>query len=181
MEWIFIPVAVAFTVLGAMCLSLIVIGLPGVWIILALAGLIELTDGLYLAEGEQQTFAWGLLGVCVGLAVVGEIIEFLAGILGTRAGGGTKRGMWGALIGGILGAFVLTPFLPIPVVGSLVGALIGTFIGAFLGEISAEQGTIRSSLRPASGATIARVIATFAKMGVAVVVWVTLSVAAFWP
>jgi len=182
MEWLAYLIAALFVLLGAGCLILIPLGLPGVWIMLGLAGLIEWLDFLYLPEDDRQTFSWWVLGVGLGLATAGEILEFLAGVIGTKSGGGTKRGMWGALIGGILGAFVLTPFLWfIPVVGSLVGALLGTFIGAVVGELSAEGATIGGTLKPATGATIARILATIAKVGVAVVIWIALSVSAFVP
>jgi len=97
----------------------------------------------------------------------------------TRGRGGVARP---AIVGGILGVFVFTPFLFfIPVVGSLVGALIGTFIGAYVGELSAEGASKRGSVRPATGATIGRVLGTMGKMGTAVVVWVALSASAFLP
>ncbi len=182
MEWITLVIAGVFVLVGVGCLVLIPLGLPGAWVMLGVAGLIEWLDQLYLPDDDRQTFSWWVLGVCFGLATVGEIVEFFAGVVGTKKGGGTKRGMWGALIGGILGAFVLTPFLWfIPVVGSLVGALLGTFIGAVIGEITAEGATIGGTLKPATGATIARIIATIAKVGVGVVIWIALGVSAFVP
>jgi len=182
MEWLLFVVAVLFTLLGAGCLVLIVFGLPGTWVMLAGAAIIEFADRLYLPADDRQTFAWWLLGVCLGLALVGELLEFLAGVVGAKYGGGTRRGMIGAIVGGILGVFVFTPFLFfIPVVGSLVGALIGTFIGAYVGELSAEGASKRGSVRPATGATIGRVLGTMGKMGTAVVVWVALSASAFLP
>jgi len=182
MEWLTYLIAGLFVLVGAACLVVIPLGLPGVWIMLGLAGLIEWLDSLYLPADDGQTFSWWVLGVCLAIAVAGEILEFLAGVIGTKQGGGTKRGMWGALIGGILGAFVLTPFLWfVPVVGSLVGALLGTFIGAVVGELSAQGSTLSGSLKPATGATIARILATIAKVGVAVVIWIALSVSAFVP
>lgn len=180
MEWFAYFIAGSFVLLGAGCLVLIPLGLPGAWVMLGIAALIEWLDRFYLPEGDRQTFSWWVLGVCLGLATFGEILEFFAGVIGTKQGGGTKRGMWGALIGGILGAFALTPFLWfVPVVGSLVGAILGTFIGAIVGELSAQGATISGSIKPATGATIARILATVAKVGVAVVMWIALSVSAF--
>jgi uncharacterized protein YqgC (DUF456 family) len=118
----------------------------------------------------------------VVLAGLGELIEFAAGAAGAKRGGAGRRGMIGALIGGIVGALLLTPFIPVPVVGTLIGAIIGTFIGAVLGEVTGlEPKTVRGSMKPALGATIGRVAGTVGKMGTAIVVWLTLSVAAFWP
>jgi hypothetical protein len=188
MEWLLYIVAALFLLAGAGCLALILVSLPGTWIMLLLAGLIEYLDRLYLPvepTGGQVTFGWWVLGACIALAAVGETVELLAGAAGAKGGGASRRGMVGALIGGVLGAIVLTPvFFFIPVLGTLVGAVVGTFIGAVVGEMSAEREkarTLRGSLIPATGATIGRVIGTLSKLGIGIAVWLVLSVAAFWP
>lgn len=134
MEWLVYLVAVLFSLLGLASLGLVALSLPGTWITLVLALVIELVDGYYMEGEDPTTFGWWLLGVCLVLALIGEALEFAAGAVGTKFGGGTKRGMIGAVIGGIAGAIVLTPLLPIPVVGTLVGALVGTFAGAYFAE-----------------------------------------------
>lgn len=185
MDWISYLVATLFAIVGFACVCSIILSLPGAWIILALAFVIEFIDQWWRtpdADGRTQTFEWWVLGVCATLAFAGEVIEFAAGAAGAKGGGAGRRGMIGALIGGILGALVLTPFIPIPIVGTLIGAIIGTFAGAVLGEITGETPkTMRGSVKPAIGATIGRVFGTVSKMAVAIVMWLTLSVAAFWP
>jgi uncharacterized protein YqgC (DUF456 family) len=186
MEWLLYVVAAIFFLLGAACTVLVVIQLPGAWILLGIAGLIEWLDHLYLPEGDQQTFGWWVLGTCLMLLTIGEIIEFLAGVAGAKKGGSSRRGMWGAIIGGIAGAFVFMPlFSIIPVLGTLFGAffgaVLGTFLGAIIGEVTAEQATIKGSMKPALGATIGRVIGTTSKVGLAIAVWLMLSISAFWP
>jgi hypothetical protein len=177
-------IATLFMLLGAGCVVLVVFSLPGTWVMIALAVLIELTDQVYLSpppEGSQQTFSWWVLGTAFGLALLGELLEFLAGAAGTKVGGGTRRGMIGALVGGILGAFLLTPlFFWLPVLGVLLGALLGTFVGAVVGELSTEKATLSGTMKPAIGATIGRVLGTMGKLAIAIVVWLLLSVDAFW-
>lgn len=180
MEWMAYFVAMLFAAVGALCVASIIFSIPGGWIMLGVALLIEWLDQLYLPAGNQQTFNWWLLGMCAGLLGLGELLEFVAGAAGAKGGGGSKRGMVGALIGGILGAIFFTVFIPIPVVGSLIGAVIGTFIGAVAGETSGERAkTVRGSIRPALGATIGRVFGTMGKLLITIIVWATLSVAAF--
>lgn len=183
MDWLTYVVATIFTLLGAACVFSIVLSLPGAWIMLGIAFVIELIDQWWRtpgADGRTQTFEWWLLGVCVALALAGELIELAAGAAGAKSGGAGRRGMIGALIGGVVGALLLTPFIPIPVVGTLIGAIIGTFIGAVLGEVTGQTPkTVRGSMKPALGATIGRVFGTVSKIGVAIVIWLTLSVAAF--
>lgn len=182
MSWLQYVIAVPFFLLGAVCVVLVVVQLPGVWILLALAALIEFADALYLPAGDRQTFQWWVLAVCVGLALLGELIEFVAAVAGAKKGGSSARGMWGALIGGILGVFVFTPlFFFLPLFGTFLGAVLGTFVGAVVGELTAEQATVGGSMKPAVGATIGRVVGTGSKVGITIVVWLMLSVDAFWP
>lgn len=182
-EWVVYPVAGVFTLLGLACALIVPVGLPGTWILLGLAVVVELADGLWLGD-PASTFGWWLLGGCVGLALLGEVIETATGAVGTKLGGGSKRGMWGAVLGGFLGAFLLTLLVPIPVVGTLAGALLGTFAGALLGERSRgdrEDPSLKADLKAATGATIGRVLGTMAKSAIAFSIWVGLAVAAFWP
>lgn len=172
-------VATLFTLFGAGCLVLVLVGLPGVWIMIATACLIELLDGIYLSEESQPTFGWAWILVAIGLAGVGELLEFLASALGAKSAGSSTRGMVGAIIGGILGIFIFA--VPIPVVGIVIGAVIGTFVGATMGELTADKATLRGSIKPATGATVGRILGTVGKLGVGVAVWLMLSVLAFWP
>lgn len=183
MEWILYIVALLFVVVGAAGVFAVILGLPGSWMILAFAIVIELLDGLYLPEGDRQTFAWWLIIACALFAGLGEFLEFIAGMLGAKSGGSSKRGMWGALVGGMIGA-VAGFAIPAPVVGSLIGAAIGAFVGAIWGELSHPDRTIRDvrgTIRPATGAAVGRVLGTLSKLPIAVTIWLALSVAAFWP
>ena len=183
MEWLQYVFAGLFVVLGGVCVVLVVVQLPGTWLLLGVAAAIEYIDRLYLPEDNQQTFGWWVLGGCLALAVIGEIIEFIAGVAGAKKGGSSSRGMWGALIGGIAGVFIFTPlfFFLTPIFGAFLGAVLGTFVGAIVGEMTAEHGTIKGSMKPAIGATIGRVLGTTSKVGIAMAMWMTLTVSAFWP
>ncbi|HRP62087.1 MAG TPA: DUF456 domain-containing protein, partial [Phycisphaerales bacterium] len=181
-DWLHYVVASLFVILGAGCVISMVLSLPGTWIMLAVAIVIELADGWYRSGDSPITFGWWVLGISAALAALGELFEFLAGAAGAKGGGGTRRGMIGAIVGGVLGAIIFTFAVPILFVGTLLGALVGTFVGAMVGEISAEQPrSLRGSLKPATGATIGRALGTAGKIGAAVVMWVLLSVAAFVP
>ena len=181
MEWLQYVVAVVYLVLGAAGVVLVVFQLPGTWFQLAVAGVIEFADRLYLPAGTW-TFDGRILLACLLLACIGEAIEFFAGVLGARQAGASRRGMIGSLIGGILGIFVFTPvFFFMPLFGALLGAILGTFLGAVIGELTADQATMKGAIRPALGATIGRVLGTMSKVGIAMVLWLVLTVSAFWP
>ena len=182
MEWLLYVVALIFCLLGVACVASIIVSVPGGWTLLGLALIIELIDGLYLPAERAQTFGWWPLGLSAGLILLGELVEFLAGAAGAKGGGGSKRGMVGAVIGGIAGALAFTFFIPVPLIGTLIGAVLGTFMGAVLGEVSGDQAkTLRGSMKPALGATIGRIFGSMGKVMLTIVAWAILSVAAFWP
>ncbi len=179
MTWLFITIGVLFVIFGLACLISVALGIPGTWILLGLAFIIELTDGWFRPEGTQ-TFPWWLLITCILLAILGEIFEFFAGLLGAKKAGSSKKGMIGALIGGIVGA-ILGVSIPIPIVGSLIGAIIGTFLGAVLGEMQHDpEVDFRGTLKPATGATIGRILGTLSKLPTTLAIWLGLSIAYFW-
>lgn len=182
MQWLSYLVAFAFVFLGAVCLVLVAIQLPGGWLLLAIAACIEFfVDPFYLPGESQPTFPPWTLWASLLLLLLGEALEFGASALGAKHGGATRRGMIGSLFGGLAGAILLTPAIPIPVVGTLVGALVGTFLGAVVGETTGRRpSSLPGSIKPAAGATVGRVLGSVSKLGITLVVWIVLSVAAFW-
>jgi len=181
MDWLAYVIAAVFFLLSAVCVLLVVVQLPGTWIMLALALIVEWADRFYLTAEPQETFGWWVLGACLVLAGVGEVLELIVSAAGAKTGGASKRGIWGAIIGGVVGAIIGTLWL-IPIVGTLIGAVAGSFFGAVVAEVTgAAPRTVRESMKPAIGASVGRVLGTFAKIGVAIVIWLVLSVAAFAP
>jgi uncharacterized protein YqgC (DUF456 family) len=173
-----ILVGLLFAVIGVACVISVVFGLPGSWLLILMALLIEVADTLYLPEGERQTFHWWVLIVCIVLAGIGELLEFFAGMLGAKTAGSSKYGVWGALIGGLGGAIL---GLFIPLIGSLVGALLGTFLGAIAGELIWQKRSLQDSVVPATGATIGRILGSLSKVPIAFAIWLLLVVSVFWP
>ncbi len=171
--------AAGFALFGLLCVATVALGLPGTWMMLGLAVVLELTDHTLLGQAEVVTFGWWLLGGMAVLALVGEGIEVLVGALGAKQGGGGGTAMVGSFVGGLLGGLLLTFTLPIPVVGTLTGVLVGTFLGALAGELHQTRGTVKEAVKPAIGATLGRVLGTVGKVGVGLAAWGTLTVAAF--
>jgi uncharacterized protein YqgC (DUF456 family) len=173
-----VSVGVLFCLAGLACLALSILGMPGVWILIALAVGIDLIDGWWLEASQRPTFSIGVLVAAVLLAAAGELVEFLASAVGASRGGASRRGIVGSLLGALFGALAGTLLIPVPVVGTLAGAVAGSFLGAVLGELAAGR-TARGSIRPATGAAIGRVLGTLGKLPFAISVWAILCVAAF--
>jgi uncharacterized protein len=129
-------------------------GLPGLWVIaLGVIGYGWLTD--FRSAGVRT------IAAAVGLALLGDVLEWWLGFRLARQFGGSRRAAWGALVGGLIGAGV---GVPLPIVGSVVGALAGSLVGAALLELEGG-GTVDSAVRVGWGALLGRVIATAAKVG----------------
>ena len=89
------------------------------------------------AEGYENAL-WILLFI----VVVVTILDYVVPILGTKKYGGSKRGVWGATLGVVVGLFFGPP-----------GIIIGPFLGAYIGEISSGKKD-REALRAAWGSFV---------------------------
>ncbi|MFN2432331.1 MAG: DUF456 family protein [Gemmatimonadota bacterium] len=159
-----------FLVLAAVGLFLIPVGLGGLWVILGGAVLHRV---LAPGPGELGILFLALLAL---LALAAELAEALLGVLTAKRFGASRRGMWGAFLGGIVGAVVFSPVLP--VVGTLAGALVGAFAGAFALEWTKSR-TFRTGWRAGLGAFVGRVAAVALKtaVGLAMIALVLLRIA----
>ncbi len=178
-ESIPIGVGIGFASFGLLCVLLVVAGLPGTWVLIAAAILIDCLDWMWLPPGAPLTFHPLTLIAAILVGLVGEALEFALAAAGAKRFGASRRGMIGAVIGGVAGALAGTALIWIPIVGTFIGALAGTAAGAIIGETSDGKKTMREAAQPAIGAVIGRVLGTLAKLPVAVIVLAILAVAVF--
>jgi len=159
-------VIVLFALLVLLSLLAIPFGVPGIWIMIAGAlGMVWLSP-----VGHA---GWIVISVCVGIALVSEILDFVVASRYTKKFGGSNRAAWGAIIGGIVGAIM---GVPVPIVGPIVGAVAGSFLGALALELSTGA-PVEGATRAATGAAIGRTLATGLKVGAGLVIAVILLVA----
>jgi uncharacterized protein len=145
-------------------LLLIPLGLPGLWLMVGAA--------LLYSYAKPGISIW-TIGALTLLALIAEIIEFSLSGRYARKYGGSRRAGWGAIIGGVVGAFVWTP---LPVIGPMIGAFAGAFVGAWLAEKT--KGTaVGGATRVATGALLGRIVAVAMKVGIGLVlaVWILLA------
>jgi uncharacterized protein len=111
---------------------LTLVGMPGNWLMAAATAAYA-----YLAPpASRAAIGWKVVAVLFVLALLGEILELVAGAVGATKAGGTRRGallaVLGSIIGGILGVIV---GLPVPMVGSFIAALLFAGLGALAGAM----------------------------------------------
>jgi uncharacterized protein len=148
-------------------LVLIVLGLPGLWIMVASAVTYNL-----IVPGDP--IGWFTLVAVAVLALLAELLEFTMTGSYARKYGGSRRAGWGAIIGGMIGAFV---GFPVPIVGPVIGAFIGSFCGALVAELTGGA-SAGDATRVAKGALIGRVMSTVLKIGIGFTIGVWIFVAA---
>ena len=95
-----------------------------------------------------------MLGVLGLILAVAYLIEFLSSAAGARWFGASQWGVWGVIIGGIVGFFFGLP-----------GLVLGPIIGAFAFEILFAK----QRIKPATKSTVGTVVGTVAGMVVKLV------------
>lgn len=115
MDYFFISLAVILVLLGiAGCLLPVLPGPPLSYFSLLL---LQLTSW-----GDFNSDFLILWAIIAGLVTV---MDYVLPVWVTRKTGGTKAGVWGALVGLLAGIFIFPPF----------GIIIGPFMGAMAGEL----------------------------------------------
>jgi uncharacterized protein YqgC (DUF456 family) len=93
-QWSWFVVWALLLVAASLCVYL---GLGGTFIVLGLAL-------VHAVIGGFEPITWQLLLVLVGLSLGGELLEFLIGTFYVAQKGATRRGVWGAFVGGLAGS-----------------------------------------------------------------------------
>uniref|UniRef100_UPI003217E346 DUF456 domain-containing protein n=1 Tax=uncultured Draconibacterium sp. TaxID=1573823 RepID=UPI003217E346 len=127
MDYILIGIGVLFIISGILgCVLPIIPGPP-----LSYIGLIL----LHITERFQFSIKFLIIWAVITAAVY--TFDYIVPIWGTKKFGGSKRGVWGSIIGLVIGLFLFPPF----------GIIIGPFAGAVIGELTAgkDHGTALKS------------------------------------
>jgi len=160
-EWIAL---VIFGVLALAGIGLTFIGVGGTFLIL-------LGAVLYNLISWNLTISVNLLLWLAGLAILGEILEWLITVVGMRAAKVSKHAITGTIVGGVIGAFALTV---IPIIGTIIGLILGAIIGAFIAEFY-HTGHAQKAWKAAKAALLGRALVSLSKFIIAVIqIWLVL-------
>jgi uncharacterized protein YqgC (DUF456 family) len=165
---------VILVLLNALWLALVLFGLPGNWLMVLMTLLFALW------RWEEGIFSgWTLLAAAI-LALIGELIEFLAGVVGARKAGASWQASIAGLFGALIGALVGTVAIPLPILGTIIGTCLGAGISVWVVEVSRGEHPDLSMGR-AVGAGVGKFLGILGKFVVGIVIWLVIAVAAFWP
>ncbi|RJF71516.1 DUF456 domain-containing protein [Deinococcus cavernae] len=152
MTWPFLVFLVVWVV-GVVCTFLPVV--PATLIIFAGALVAALMDGYQAAQDLTVILTFGLV------AILALVVDNLAASWGARKFGGSKAGMWGALLGGLLSFFIpLPPF----------NLLIGPVAGALIAELLFERKPLNEALASAWGTLVGLLSGIAAKLALHVLI-----------
>ena len=104
---------------------------------------------------DYQIVGTATVLVLLVLSILGVAMDFVAGMLGAKYTGASKEALWGAFIGGIVGAF----FMP-------AGLILGPLLGAAIGEF-ADKRNLWLAGKVGIGALAGFIVGTVAKVGAA--------------
>ncbi|MCF7954186.1 MAG: DUF456 domain-containing protein [Phycisphaerae bacterium] len=154
-------------------LLLVLFSLPGNWLIVSATGLFA-----WWKWDEGIFSIYTLIAITV-LAVIGEIIEFFAGAGGAKKAGASWLASLSAIAGALIGAMIGTVFIPVPILGTLLGACIGA--GTATLAVEALSGKkIDHSIKSGLGAGVGVFLGTTSKFVIGILIWLTVTVAAFY-
>ncbi|MET0658413.1 MAG: DUF456 family protein [Steroidobacteraceae bacterium] len=135
---------------------LILVGFLGIFLP-ALPGVPLMYAGMVLAAwgDDFQRIGWLSLTVLGVLTAISVIVDFAASAMGAQRVGASRRAIWGAFVGAVIGVFFGLP-----------GLVFGPFIGAVVGELSVH-GRVKDAGRVGIGTWLGLIFGTLVKIAIA--------------
>jgi uncharacterized protein len=134
-------------------ISLLLIGLAGCVLPIIPGPPISYLALLILHFSPNYQFSTDFLILWAVIAIGVTIVDNFIPMYTTKKFGGSKRAIWGSIVGLVAGIFFFPP----------IGLIVGPFVGAVLGELSAGKDT-QTALRSGFGAFMGFVGGTLLKL-----------------
>ncbi|MBP3419120.1 MAG: DUF456 domain-containing protein [Marinifilaceae bacterium] len=153
-------IVLAYVAIIAGLIGCVVPVLPGAP--LAYLGIIiaHLTDIVHFSTAELVI--WGVVTLVV------QLLDYIAPIIGTKYGGGSKYGNWGCIIGTFAGLFIMPP----------MGIILCPFIGAIIGEYMSCKDMDRA-FKAGFGSFLGFMLGTIIKIILCIYLLIELTIALF--
>jgi uncharacterized protein YqgC (DUF456 family) len=158
--------AIAVVIASVAGVVLTLLTLPGIWLAVGVAAVVELLV-------PELLDVW-TIGAAAAIGVVAELAELLVSAVGAKKAGGTRRGAIGSVIGALVGA--LGGSVVLPIIGTIMGAAVGAGLGALIAERHGGAMTWRQSAKVGGGAAVGRLVATVVKTALAAAVGIVLTI-----
>ena len=142
-----IVIIIGFIVAAVGLIGCVIPGIPGPP--LNFLSLVILEIGIENAFSVDFYITWGLITVVVVL------LDYVLPVWGAKAYKSSKYGIWGSVIGMILGIIFFPPF----------GMIIGLFLGAVIGELIAGK-EHREALKVGTATFVASILMILVKIAV---------------
>jgi hypothetical protein len=144
------------TALWILSIALMLVGVAGI-VLPALPGVPLMFAGMVVAAAidDFQRIGWITLTVLGLLTLLAVVVDFLASVMGVKYAGASRRAIWGALIGTVVGLFMGIP-----------GLIFGPFVGALIGELSVH-GRLDQAGRVGLATWLGLIFGTLAKIAIA--------------
>jgi len=155
------------TIFIIITLLVMLVGIVGAFLpLIPSAPLIFLSALLYAFLTKFENITGSIILILLIIAVVSQLLDYLAGVYGAKKFGASKWGMLGALLGGITGI----------IFGGFLGLIIGPFFGAILFEIILGKKMFKESVKIGLGTLLGMLCGSlgkfiFAIMMVAIFIW----------
>ncbi|MDX1627522.1 MAG: DUF456 domain-containing protein [Fulvivirga sp.] len=108
---------------------------------------------LVLQLQENAPFSLKFMLIWAGITVIVTVLDYVVPAYGTKHYGGSKWGIWGTVLGLIVGIFVFPPF----------GIIIGPVVGALIGEAISGKDS-KAAFRAAFGSFVGFLFGTLIKL-----------------
>jgi len=102
---------------------------------------------------DWEPFSSTFLIIMAGLTILLTILDYVVPVRGAKKYGASKLGLWGSIIGMLIGLFFFPP----------LGMFIGAIVGAFAGELIAGK-EVKKALRAGWGVFVGNMLVIVLKL-----------------
>ena len=87
---------------------------------------------------DWEPFSTTFLIIMAGLTILATVLDYVVPAIGAKRYGASKLGVWGSIIGMLIGFFIFPPWGML--IGAIIGALAGELAGGKKGKMALQAG-----------------------------------------